>query len=365
MGENNFIRRLLKLPSFELCGSKIYKTWLNNKKVGKISVAYWISGILIGILAWVISYRAKGFTWFVGLIVLALFGFLAFYDFDALMCYYNKKSEYYRATGVTKEDISKDKGLAGEFNAYVLSKKIKAPHRTLYNVCVPMPNGNFQEVDAIIITPHLIYVLECKNRTGYFEIDFNKENWIQYIGSQKHVVPNIYLQNQEHIIAIDHYLLSKEVFNESPIYRNLVLTGGDFFCNTDIESPEEFFLGDMFEMAKVIERNEQQIKKNRGEDFMNNVYMALLPYALNGKTAKENMVHEREMRGQRGEITRGNYRYYRFENDASIAEDTIIALLSEENVLLRKDNVYTQIGFLCESYYYWGAAPTITYIEES
>lgn len=365
MDENNFMRRLLKLPSFELCGSKIYKTWLNNRKIGKSSAVYWISGILLGILTLIVGHASNGFSWLVGFITLALFATLIAYDFDALLCYYNKKSEYYRATGVTKEDISNDKGLAGEFNAYVLSKKIKVPHKTLYNVCVPMPNGNFQEVDAIIITPHLIYVLECKNRTGYFEIDFNKKNWIQYIGNQKHVFPNIYLQNQEHIIAIDNYLLSKKVFNESPIYRNLVLTGGDFFCNTDIETPEEFFLGDMFQMVKVIERNEQQVQKNRGEDFMNNVYMALLPYALNGKAAKENMVHEREMRGLRGEIVRGDYRYYRFKNDDSIVEDSIIALLSEKNVLLRKNNVYTQIGFLCESYYYWKAAPNITYIEKS
>ena len=363
MDENNFIRRLLKLPSFELCGSKIYKTRLNNSKVGRISVAYWITVILFVILAWVVGYIAKGFAWFVGLITLALFGTLISYDYDALMCYYNKKSEYYRATGVTKEDISKDKGLAGEFNAYVLSKKIKAPHKTLYNVCVPMPNGNFQEVDAIIITPHEIYVLECKNRTGYFEIDFNKNIWIQHIGSQKHEVPNIYLQNQDHIIAIDNYLLSKEVINESIVYMNLVLTGGDFFSN-NVKIPDNFSLGDMFHLAKVIERNERHNQHNRGEDFMNNVYMALLPYALNGKTAKENMVHEREMRGQRGEITKGNYRYYRFKNDVPIVEDSIIALLSEENVLLRKNNVYTQIGFFDEPSYYWFAAPTITYVEK-
>lgn len=363
MDENNFIRRLLQLPSFELCGSKIYKTWINNRKIGKSSAAYWISGMLIGILAWIVRYTAKGFTMFVGLIVLALFCFLISYDFDAILCYYNKKSEYYRATGVTKEDISKDKGLAGEFNAYVLSKKIKVPHKTLYNVCVPMPNGNFQEVDAIIITPHEIYVLECKNRTGYFEIDFNKKKWIQYIGSQKHEVDNIYLQNQEHIIAIDNYLLSKGVINESIVYLNLLLTGGDFFFN-DIKFPDGFSLGDMFHLVKVIEHYERHNQHNRGEDFMNNVYMALLPYALNGKRAKENMVHEREMRGQRGEIARGNYRYYRFGNDVPIVNNRMLALLSEENALLRKDNVYTQIGLLNEPSYYWFAVPNTTYIEE-
>lgn len=358
MDEKSFIWRLLKLPSFELCGSKIYKTWLNNRKIGRSSAAYWITGISMGILALVVENIAKGFAMFIGLIVLALFGFLISYDFDALMCYYNKKSEYYRATGVTKEDISKDKGLAGEFYAYVLSKKIKVPHKTLYNVCVPMPNGNFQEVDAIIITPHEIYVLECKNRTGYFEIDFNKKNWMQYIGNQKHKVPNIYLQNQDHIIAIDNYLLSKKVYNESFVYLNLVLTGGDFFCN-DIKTPDEFCLGDMFQLAKVIEYKERHSQNNHGEDFMNIVYMALLPYALNGKTVKENMVHEREIRGQLGEITKGDYRYYRFENDVPIS------LLSEENALLRKNNIYTQVGLFIEPSYYWLAVPTMTYIEKS
>lgn len=360
MDGRNYIQRLLKHPSFELCGSKIYKTWLNNSKIGKTSAAYWVIGIMMGILAWVVTREAEGFATFVGLIVLALFGTLTCYDCDALWCFYNKKSEFYRATGVTREELLKDKGLAGEFNAYVLSKKIKAPHRTLYNVCVPMPNGSFQEVDAIIITPHEIYVLECKNRTGYFEIDFNKKFWIQHIGSQKHEVPNIYLQNQEHIIAIDHYLLSKEVIKESIVYLNLVLTGGDSFVNSDMKTPDEFYLGDMFQVLKCIESKERHSQNTHDDDFMDHVYMALLPYALNGKRAKESMIREREIRGQSGETARGNYRYYRFENVPDA-----LGLLSEENALLRKDNVYTQIGYYCDTFYYWFTVPTMTYIEEA
>lgn len=316
------------------------------------------------ILCIVAIYVAKGFAMFVGLITLILLRTLFDYDFDALLCYYNKNSEYYRATGVTRNDILNDKGYAGEFNAYVLSKKIKVPHKTLYNVCVPMPNGSFQEVDAIIITPNNVYVLECKNRAGYFEIDYGKKYWTQYIGNQEHEVPNIYLQNEEHIIAIDNFLLSKKVIDVSLIYLSLVLTDGDLFFNDEVERPDNFCMGNLFYLAKGIEQKEHHSQSKYGDDFMNNVYMALLPYALNGKAAKQSMLNERERRGKNGEIARGNYRYYRFENGVPIVDNLRLALLTDENTLLRKDNVYTQIGFSCDSFYYWFPVPNTTYNEK-
>lgn len=362
--DNNFLQRLLKLPSYELCGSKLYKSWMNNAKFGRDR--QWLSYLAIAaplMFIMLMVYVAKGFAVVIGLILFMLLQFLLFYDLDAFLCYFNKNSEYYRATGITKEDISKDKGLRGEFNAYVLSKKIGVPHKTLYNVCVPMPNGSFQEVDAIIITQHEIYVLECKNRTGYFDIDFNKTYWTQYIGNQEHKVPNIYLQNQEHIIAIDYYLKSKGIITKNFVYLNFLLTGGDFYFD-NVEAPDEFTIGDLFYLARAIEHQEQGNKKNQGENFMENVYMALLPYALNGKIAKENMIHAREMEAKNGKIARGTYRYYRFEGGVPVAAGGLGGLLVEEEALLRKDNVYTQIGISAGPYYYWFAMPNIIYKEQ-
>lgn len=88
-----FLKRILKLPSYELCGSKIYKTYVNNGKIGKESIAYWISYVLIWLLCVVVVYVTKGFAMFVGLMTLILLRTLIDYDFDALLCYYNKKSE--------------------------------------------------------------------------------------------------------------------------------------------------------------------------------------------------------------------------------------------------------------------------------
>ena len=88
------------------------------------------------------------------------------YDFDVFAAFFKnyKQSSYHLATGVTKKELYRDAGLQGEFKAYVLSRQLDIPHRILYNVCVPMKNGNFQEVDAVIITENLVYAIECKNR---------------------------------------------------------------------------------------------------------------------------------------------------------------------------------------------------------
>ena len=135
------------------------------------------------------------------------------FDLDTLQCYlfgYNN-SVYHLATGLDKSTVAHDQGLIGEYKGYVLSRGLKVPYKVLYNVCVPMRNGNFQEVDSIIITRNIIYVLECKNRGGKFVGKYDEKKWVQYIGSQQHEAENIICR----ISSIRWRLISSCLIKES------------------------------------------------------------------------------------------------------------------------------------------------------
>lgn len=263
--------------------------------------------------------------------------FMLIYDCDVVQCLFDENSEFYRATGLTNEDILKDKGLAGEFNAYVLSKKLTIPHKTLYNVCVPMPNGNYQEVDAVIITSRTIFVVECKNRVGHFEGCYGAELWTQYIGGQQHDVPNIYLQNQEHIFAIEYFLKSQEIMPDFDTCRNFLLTGGNFVLHTTDHMPANFAFGDIDFLRKATMKCYNMAPECSIENFMEKAYMALLPYSLNSSGQKASMLREREMRAQNREFEKGQYRYYRCRNGVPVFENT------KKECLFRKNEIYTQL----------------------
>lgn len=209
--------------------------------------------------------------------------------------------------------------------------------KTLYNVCIPMPNGNYQEIDAIIITNRWIHVLECKNRAGYFTGNYNSEIWVQHIGNEENRVKNIYMQNESHIAALEYFLKSKGVIDEWDVYfYNTVLTGGELVLDMGDreERPLNFGFGDYNLVRKSIIELEKE-KVERESDFMDKVYMALLPYALFSKNQRGCMQVERERRSKNKEFVRGNYTYYEFPDG--------VPGLTGDNTLLRQDRVFTQI----------------------
>lgn len=296
------------------------------------------------------------------LLLLLIVMFLLIFDVTAVGCLLENpaKSEYFLATGVTKKEVLKDKGLLGEFNAYVLSQKLKVPHRTLYNVCVPMPNGNYQEVDAIIITDKWLYVIECKNKYGMFSGSFKEETWIQTIGSKQHETRNVYLQNQDHIFAIEYFLKSRGILNEYDLYSyNIMLTNGELIMNmTDNSLPQDFMYGPASYLKKCIEKMEKEPAENRTENMMDTVYMALLPYALNDKQKRDAMQSGRESISKSGKYGKGDYQYYHFA-------DGIPGITTHE-VILRKNRLYTQITFPDpqDACLYWMTLTDTAYEEE-
>lgn len=287
--------------------------------------------------------------------------FLLVFDVRAVACFFEKpeESEYFLATGVTRKEVLNDKGLLGEFNAYVMSRKLKVPHKTLFNVCVPMPNGNYQEVDAIIITDNWLYVVECKNRGGVFTGTFEDKNWVQKIGSKTHSVYNVYLQNQDHITAIEYFLQSKGVITAGdPYCYSTMLTGGDLQLSvTNNRVPIDFAFGDASFISSQIASVENRRTENRGENFMDRVYMALLPYALLDKKKRDHMQATRKELSDKGGLKKGEYHYYYFENG--------IPGIADVETVLRENRVYTQIstGNQDDTFPIWKTMANLKYAE--
>lgn len=231
-------------------------------------------------------------------------------DLDAVECYLfgYKKSNYYLATKEAKRDIPRSEGLIGEYKGYVLSRMLSVPHRTLHNVCVPMRNGNFQEVDTIIITPNIIYVVECKNRGGQFVGEYDEPKWMQYIGSQSHETKNMYIQNQGHTMAIDQFLLDRGIIeNGQNVCMNVVFTTGDMKLPTKGQ-PLDFIWGNAAKVCRYIEANEKRF--NDGTDttgVMDAVYEALLPYALYTNDERAAMMKLRDIRSESKEFALGGF----------------------------------------------------------
>ncbi len=119
--------------------------------------------------------------------------------------------------------------------------------------------------------------------------------WLQHIGSQEHEVPNIFLQNQEHIAAIEYYLKSKGLMHDFGTCHNMLLSNSHMSLELS-GSAANFYYGDIDFLKKNIQETCTKASARSGEDaaFIDNVYLALLPYALNGTLRKEQMLKERE-----------------------------------------------------------------------
>lgn len=272
------------------------------------------------------------------------------FDLNALECCLRgyKNSSYYFATKEEFKDIKKDAGLIGEYKSYVLSRSLKVPHRALFNVCVPMRNGSFQEIDSIIITRNIVYVIECKNRAGHFVGEYDKEDWVQYIGNEEHPAKNIYMQNQKHIMAIEQFLLDRGIIqNGQNVCINMVLTTGEMTLPTK-DMPLGFTFGDLKHARKTIEKEESTFDDGTDTSgVMEEIYEALLPYALYTKQERQTMMQMRNARSESKEFALGGYRIQYVE--AGIPGVTEPG----ETAIVRSNRLYTQVQVDVEGEKYW------------
>ena len=101
----------------------------------------------------------------------------------------------------------------------------------LFNLYIPKSNGQTTEIDALMIFPSGILVLESKNYSGWIFGNDRDRNWTQsFKGGTKNHFYNPVLQNQGHINSLRKYLndyntpfYSAIVFSERCVLKSITV----------------------------------------------------------------------------------------------------------------------------------------------
>ena len=116
------------------------------------------------------------------------------------------------------------------FLSLASSDDIPGDHRELWDLYIPKPDGGYAQIDVLMIHETGIYVIECKNYTGWIFGSENNLYWYQTLysgksGVHKESFYNPILQNKSHINAVSDYLnFQKEYINSCIVFgREAVL----------------------------------------------------------------------------------------------------------------------------------------------
>lgn len=116
-----------------------------------------------------------------------------------------KKSAYYNVTHLPYGMMRSDSGRYGEYLSYLSLKRFERNGaKFLFNVYIPKENGETTEIDVLMICSNGIYVIECKNYSGWIFGSEDQLNWYQTLptgrmGSHKEKFFNPIIQNRNHI----------------------------------------------------------------------------------------------------------------------------------------------------------------------
>ena len=90
---------------------------------------------------------------------------------------------------------------------YTACKYDKRYYRILRNVYIPKRNGEFSEIDVLLLHETGVYVFESKNLSGSIYGDADKPHWLRYRkNGEKDFIPNPIKQNEAHINYLRDFL---------------------------------------------------------------------------------------------------------------------------------------------------------------
>ena len=90
---------------------------------------------------------------------------------------------------------------------YTACKYDKRHYRILRNVYIPKRNGEFSEIDVLLLHETGVYVFESKNLSGNIYGNADKLHWLRYRkNGEKDFIPNPIKQNEGHINYLRDFL---------------------------------------------------------------------------------------------------------------------------------------------------------------
>lgn len=165
-----------------------------------------------------------------------IFLFRILFSFSRLWynLFYNHRA-WYRNTGIKPREVLEDLGLYGEYCATMACEANLRRHRMygriLNNVVIPKKDGDFNEIDVVMVCEAGIFVIEAKAWNGELIGNATAPTLQQKLGNTINEVKNPLVQNITHCNYLQEYLYEKltdetyeKVFEH--LYNTVILTLG-------------------------------------------------------------------------------------------------------------------------------------------
>ena len=215
-----------------------------------------------------------------GVIFLIIVLFLAISGFKA-----GESKRYYRRRSSNRlfppirwryYETSDGKDLEEEIG-YRLSKFENAGGKVICDCYLHWNNGSTTQIDAILIFRSGIYVIECKDYSGWIFGNGSNENWTQtlpygYDGDYtKNSFYNPIKQNQNHILCVRQKLRSNSII---PIHNIVVF--GDNCTFKALENTQGAYVIQVSELYDTIQEIDQEIGTILTPTGIENTYSRLI-----------------------------------------------------------------------------------------
>ena len=112
-------------------------------------------------------------------------------------------SPYFRASGKSFSVVKNNVGDYGEYVIFNNLIKMRGKKGVLCNLYIKSKNGNYTEIDVVLINRSGVFVIESKNYKGLIVGHTSSQMWTQHLGrTHQNKFYNPILQNSAHIRAI-------------------------------------------------------------------------------------------------------------------------------------------------------------------
>ena len=151
-----------------------------------------------------------------------------------------------------------------------------------YNLYVEKSNGQFSQIDLVILTKVGVIVIEVKNYSGWIYGNGNQRQWTKVLayGKEKYRFYNPIMQNKSHILALRKKFRQ---FQNVPFYSLIV-----FYGNCELKAinfiPKEVFIVKSSKISNVIENI---INNNKVIEFNKKQVIQLLRQYMGNGANKE------------------------------------------------------------------------------
>jgi len=132
---------------------------------------------------------------------------------------------YFRNIHLLKKVTQLHRGTLSERKLVLNLLKNGFPPETIFHdLYIKKGNGNYSQIDLVVITQVGIIVIEVKDFSGWVYGVGNREKWVQVFnyGKEKYQFYNPIFQNEKHIQSLKNQLTP---FNNIPFYSLIVFYG--------------------------------------------------------------------------------------------------------------------------------------------